>query len=1050
MNLRRLVFLLVVCFFYIFSFSDKPVFCQETPTKTPLSSFPPGYLPVDSIRPGTLAGWLAMDMGYGTTVLRTEVVSPFDGSTAIMQERVSYSYMDAGWSGLSRNYQLGYTCSQGAKIALYAVLHAPPSGGNSAALISITFENQVCNGDSYTIFDEIRILPFSTPGQTLQFSESPTYILIGKDDQSSGMVLRAKTSDPATVTFKVGDLTFAQIPTENIDGSNIAKYTWWGMASTGQYLPDGSYPISASADGKTENLTSVIKHIPTLKIGFRLPPNGLFSKDPTGSVYPGEPQCVECVTSLGDDMANSQKGYVSGVLVDDPVNIVSGNYSLPQIDLRLRSRIPLILSRIYNSLDMSSGPFGRGWSSPFFVNLNIGVSTASLKLSDGSKVLFKKQGNAFLSDSDSGLKLTFSSDTNFWTVTNPKGSEWTFDTSGKIIRMAHACCGKGAADATLIDYDSKGYLSKITNPERQCLNFTINTSGKISSVKDSDGRTITYKYDDKGNLISFTDPHNRVTTYSYDESGFLTSLTKPGSRVTTITYADNRASSIKNPDNTISTFDWASGTNRSVTLTDTKGTKHLYNFDDSWNLASYSLPTGGVEKGFTASGSFITCYRDSNGAETHFEYDNNGLMTSKTDSLGNTWHYEYHPAFRKLTKKTDPLGQSCVYSWCPKGNLLSETDPLGKKISYTYDQWNNRIARTDPLGRTLKYEFDPNGNKLLRIIDPLGGVASFSYDKRGNLISASDQLNRILCFEYDKLDRLTKTTFPDKRYISIEYNPEGKMAARTDNLGRRAEYTYDPQGRLLSTKRPDGSIISSEYDSAGRLISTIDPLGNKTKFDYNDFDCLVSVDYSDSNTRTYEYDGDKRLVSEKTELGAQTKFEYDSEGRLTAKIDPAGNRWESTYDAVGRIVTEKNPLNHSTSFFYDNLNRLIKVERADGTKITNVYDIVGNLVKTTDAAGATWTWQYDALDRQIRAIRPDGASSTICYDAVGQVISVINPLGRETKSVYDFGGRPIKRILPTGAVFQYSYDQAGRLIALTDPLGAVATMGYDVMGRVLI
>ncbi|MBF0548382.1 MAG: hypothetical protein HQM08_28360 [Candidatus Riflebacteria bacterium] len=315
------------------------------------------------------------------------------------------------------------------------------------------------------------------------------------------MVLRAKTSDPATVTFKVGDVTLAQVPTENIDGSNIAKYTWWGAGSDGQYLPDGSYPISASVGGNTENLTALIKHIPTLVIGFRLPPNGIFSKDPTSSIFPGEPQCVECVSSLGDDMTNSQKGYVSGVLVDDPVNIVSGNYSLPQIDLRLRSRIPLIVSRIYNSLDMSSGPFGRGWSRPFFVNLNIGVSTASLKLSDGSKVLFKIQGSSFFSDSDSGLKLAFSPDSNFWTVANPKGSEWTFDTSGKIIRMARVCCGKGAADATLIDYDSKGRLSKITNPEGQCLNFTTNTSGKITSVKDSDGRTITYQYDDKGNLI---------------------------------------------------------------------------------------------------------------------------------------------------------------------------------------------------------------------------------------------------------------------------------------------------------------------------------------------------------------------------------------------------------------------------------------------------------------------------------------------------------------------------------------------------------------------
>lgn len=1100
---RRLA--ITVSILWVFAFLSHQV-CGQTP----LTSFPPGYVTVDPIQPGTIGGWLSVDNCVVPGILdQTEIVSPFDGSTAIRQS-IHFFGFEINQGFLSRNYQLGYSCPNGTKVAFYTSIDTMlpfmddtlPFQSHTTEMITLTFfkgntvvgrkscglenwnppehidyplpnhfagiveieangltepfdnftvtlGNRCFAGASGIIFDELRIQPPTTTGDSIQFSESPTYILIGKDEQSSGVVLRAKTSAPTTVVFKANGVTLGSVPTVDVNGSNMAKYIWMGDGVDGNLLPDGSHTVSASAFGKTESLTCLIKRIPTLVIGFKLPPNGVFDKDPSSSIYPEQPKCVECITSLTDDMANSQKGYVSGIFVDDPVNIVSGNYTMLQADLRLRSRIPLVLSRIYNSLDMSSGLFGRGWSCPYQVQLNVGVSTASLKLSDGSKVLFTKQGDAFVSSADSGLNLVFSSDTGFWSVTNPRGAEWTFDTAGKIIRMARACCGKGAADATLLEYGPNGRLTKVTNPAGQYFQFTTNDNGQITTVKDSDGRVISYSYDDKGHLVSFTDPANRVTRYSYNTDGFMTSVTKPGAIVTAIGYTENRVASITTPNGSISTFDWASGTERTVTLTDTKGIKHTYSFDDSWNLASYSLPTGGVEKGFTASGALITEYRDGNGAKTHFEYDDKGLMTSKIDSLGNVWRYEYHPKFRTLTKTTDPMGRVWSYSWCSKGNLISRTDPLGNKITYKYDQWNNRISETDPLGRVSKYEYDSNGNKLLRIVDPLGGVVSFSYDSRGNLLTATDQLGRVTRFEYDKLDRLTKTTFPDRRYICILYSPEGRIAARIDNLGRRAEYTYDAKGNLLSTKRPDGSFVASEYDAAGHLVSATDALGYTTKFNYNDADSLIEVVHSDSSTRTFEYDADKRLISEKNELGAQTRFQYDSEGRLTATIDPAGNRWESIYDPAGRVIAEKDPLNRRTSFTYDALSRVVKVERADGTKITNEYDAVGNLVKTTDANGATWTWQYDALDRQIRSIRPDGASTTILYDAVGQVLSIVDPLGRAGKTTYDAGGRPMKVTTPTGAVWQYNYDQAGRLISVTNPLGAVAKTSYDLMNRIV-
>ncbi|MDP2362519.1 MAG: DUF6531 domain-containing protein, partial [Ignavibacteria bacterium] len=92
-----------------------------------------------------------------------------------------------------------------------------------------------------------------------------------------------------------------------------------------------------------------------------------------------------CPTTTWDEAILKKTGHIAGLSMSDPVNMVSGNYSYSEVDLTLKSRMPLTLARIYNSLDATIGSFGSGWSSPYFSRLEFVASDVLFINSDGSR-----------------------------------------------------------------------------------------------------------------------------------------------------------------------------------------------------------------------------------------------------------------------------------------------------------------------------------------------------------------------------------------------------------------------------------------------------------------------------------------------------------------------------------------------------------------------------------------------------------------------------------------------------------------------------------------
>jgi len=238
---------------------------------------------------------------------------------------------------------------------------------------------------------------------------------------------------------------------------------------------------------------------------------------------PSEPKAVSCQVGF-DNLIPYPSGIQSKFTVDDPVNIPSGNFTHLEEDLSLKARSSLVLARIYNSIDSNVSSFGRGWISPYFSRLGISDSNVEFINSDGAHIIFNRQGEVFSASEGIQLNATLATDTGIWSISQPGGSTWFFDDTGKIIQIIKACCGRGALDSITFDYTSEGLLHRVSNQAGQWLEFSYNAANLVSDVVDSAGRSIAYTYDSSKNLISVIDAlglpitHKSCLPTSKDES----------------------------------------------------------------------------------------------------------------------------------------------------------------------------------------------------------------------------------------------------------------------------------------------------------------------------------------------------------------------------------------------------------------------------------------------------------------------------------------------------------------------------------------------------
>ena len=91
----------------------------------------------------------------------------------------------------------------------------------------------------------------------------------------------------------------------------------------------------------------------------------------------------------------------SSGFANDPVNVATGNFIEPEIDLEYSGLASsCALTRMYNSVallddSMDTGVFGPGWSSNLDVKLFFEDEGATRILPDGRHIFYARQGEGF-------------------------------------------------------------------------------------------------------------------------------------------------------------------------------------------------------------------------------------------------------------------------------------------------------------------------------------------------------------------------------------------------------------------------------------------------------------------------------------------------------------------------------------------------------------------------------------------------------------------------------------------------------------------------------
>ena len=553
-----------------------------------------------------------------------------------------------------------------------------------------------------------------------------------------------------------------------------------------------------------------------------------------------------------------------------------------------------------------------------------------------------------------------------------------------------------------------------------------------NGIIHSSGKSIAFTRDTQGRITQITDPAGVSMFYTYNASGDLVSYKDRENNVTTFTY---------------------NSTHGLVTIKDPRGIQPVrYEYDDAGRLVSIT----------DAFGKVINIARDPNVRQE-----------VSTDRLGNTTIYEYN-ARGEIVRSTNPLGHVVTRTYDSKGNMLSETDELGKVTAYTYDASGNRLTTTDPLGNITRMTYNTRG-QVLTVTDPRGGITTHTYDTKGNLTSVkdalgftatnvydakgqatsiTDALGNTSTYVYDAAGNITQRTDPSNNVTTFTYNANGKRLTETltRTVGGVTEslttvYTYDRLGRLTKTSFPDGSSTEIVLNSIGKPTTSIDPLGRQTTYEYDEMGRLTRTTFADGTKEETTYDAEGRTTRTVDRAGRATLYTHDALGRLTKTTHPDGTFSSTTYDAHGQVIASTNVSGQKISYEYDAAGRNTKVTDALGNVTTFTYDTAGNRISTTDAKGRTTTYEYDANNQQTRILYPDGTTRSTAYDKLGQIISQTDQASRVTQFEYEKRGKLAKVIDALSGVTQFAYDETGNLITQTDANNHTTRFEYDKAGR---
>jgi len=636
---------------------------------------------------------------------------------------------------------------------------------------------------------------------------------------------------------------------------------------------------------------------------------------------------------------------------------------------------------------------------------------------------------------------------------------------------------KTLSDGTLltISRDEYGLITSVNDPYDQSISFTYDENNQLAAMTHANG-VIQYTYDANDNLSTVTYEDASTITYHYENLEFPHHLTgytdQNGIRFASWTYdEEGRANSSQHAVD-VEKVEMEYLSDRTI-VTDALGAVRTYHLGNLGGKRVVTNITGDRCK---------DC--NSNGAQGR-EYDNNGLLISKTDWEGNSTHYSYN-ALGLETERTEAFGTALARttstSWHANFILPTQIDENGRTSRYDYDAKGRLLSRTiedandDSLPpQNWTYTYSELG--LLTTIDgPLTGasdITTITYDEYANLISVTNALGQTKFYsEHNGLGLPGKIIDENGQETLLSYSIRGNLESvtlkamnETGTTDAVTSFTYDGVGQVTKVTSPTGEITSYEYDDARRLIAIINGLGERIEYTLDLMgnetqraikNATQETVYSQSST----YDKLSQLLNTISPLGDETQFEYDANGQQSKIIDAMGQHWTSQYDALKRLVAKIDPETNEVGYGYDALGRVASVTDQRGLMTTYTYDAFNNLLSQTSPDTGITTYQYNEAGQRIRQTDSRGVLSEYSYDALGRLTFVHYPDQPNEDITYHYdettsqnkGVGHLTRVVDQSGSESYRYDGAGNLIQVTQLLEGVSYVtqyAYDLANKII-
>ncbi len=491
-----------------------------------------------------------------------------------------------------------------------------------------------------------------------------------------------------------------------------------------------------------------------------------------------------------------------------------------------------------------------------------------------------------------------------------------------------------------------------------------------------------------------------------------------------------------------------------LTETDYKGNTTSYRYDAANRRERITYPSG--------DGGVLVENRDFDGVGNVIRSSINGRVT----------RMDYDNLYR-VTRTTNPLGDTMVKTYDGNGNILSEKDEEGRVTQNVYDNVNRRISSNQAGLRTLRWEYDDNSN-IIKAVDGKGQATQRTYDARNRLTEERNALGERRTMDYDAVGNLLEENDHYGRSITHQYDDLNRRKSTQDRKNETTRFGYDSVGNMTSEQWPNGNSVTRTYNLFNQVLRETDSLGDIASNTYDDNGNLKSTRNGRGYITRYSYDDRNQRTQENHPEGRNIDIDYDVFGNVTSRSDGRGNDTVFSYDALNRLLTETDADNHSlthsydgvgnkisttnqrgftTTWDFDDLNRMVKQTdpqiAGQGNEINNVYDNNDNLLSTTDKRGLLTENTYDAADRLLTTKRNNILVLTQRYNDVGDLVGTTDANGNATAFEYDARNQVILESRPLVALTRYTYDAMGDLLTSTDPEQRVSRNTYDKRRRLL-